>query len=99
LPSLKLLNWKFKVKKQSTTSFFVFAKKFANKIFYFNINVYQIFFDFDVDFDIASNNKFDSNKDINNKTSINIIIVTKIFLNKKDRIIASEIVNCCKCCF
>ncbi len=51
-------------------------------------------FDFDANSNVASNNKFDSNKDVNNKTFINATIITKISLNKKDQIIASEIVNC-----
>jgi len=53
-----------------------------------------MFFDFDTNFDVASNDKFDNNKDVNNKTSINATIVAKIPLNKKDRIIASETSNC-----
>ncbi len=55
-----------------------------------------MFFDFNVNSNVASNNKFDSNKDVNDKTSINATIVTKISLNKKDRVIASKIANCRK---
>jgi len=95
----KATKLKFKVKKQSTTNFFTFAKKFASKTLLINVNIYQIFFDFNVDSNIASNSKFNSNKNIDNKTFINIVVVTKIFLNKKDRVIASKIVNYCKYCF
>ncbi len=76
-----------------TTSFFALAKKFANKTSFFNVDVYQIFFDFDANFDATSDNRFDSNKNINNKTSIDIATVAKISFIKKDRVIASEIVN------
>ena len=92
----KVTKLKLKVKRQSITSFFVFAKKFANKISFLNVDIYQIFFDFDANLDVRSNNKFNSNKDVNDKTFINATIVTKISLNKKNRIIASEIVNCCE---
>ncbi len=92
----KVTKLKLKVKRQSITSFFVFAKKFANKISFLNVDIYQIFFDFDANLDVTSNNKFNSIKDVNDKTFINATIVTKISLNKKNRIIASEIVNCCE---
>ncbi len=92
----KVIKLKLKVKRQLTTNFFALAKKFANKILSFNVNVYQIFFDFDANFNVANDNKFNSNKDVNNKTFINATIVTKISLNKKDQIIASEIVNRCE---
>jgi len=36
----KVTKLKFKVKRQLTTSFFVFAKKFANKISFLNVNVH-----------------------------------------------------------
>jgi len=36
----KVIKLKFKVKRQSTTSFFVFAKKFASKISSFNVDVH-----------------------------------------------------------
>ncbi len=80
----KVTKLKLKVKKQLITSFFVLAKKFASKTLIFNVNVYQIFFNFDANFDATNNNKFDSNKNINDKTSINATIVTKISLNKKN---------------
>jgi len=78
------------------TNFSIFAKKFANKFFSLNVNIYQIFFDFNANSNATSNNEFDSNKNINNKTSIDATIVTKISLNKKDRVIANKIVNCCE---
>ncbi len=36
----KVTKLKLKVKKQSTMSFSTFAKKFASKIFFFNVDVY-----------------------------------------------------------
>jgi len=94
----KVTKLKFKVKRQSTTSFFALAKKFVSKTFSLNVDIYQIFFDSNVDSNVASNNKFDSNKNINNKTSINIATITKVSLNKKNRIIANKIINCRKYC-
>jgi hypothetical protein len=94
----KATKLKLKVKKQSTTSFFALAKKFANKTLSLNIDVYQIFFDFNANFDATSNNKFDSNKDIDDKASIDATTITKISLNKKDRVIASKIASCCERC-
>ncbi len=85
---------KLKIKNQLTTNFFVLAKKFANKIFFLNVDVHQIFFDFDANFDAISNNKLDSNKDVDDKTSINATTITKISLNKKDRMIASVTTEC-----
>jgi len=80
----KVTKLKLKVKKWLTTNFIALTKKFANKIFSLNINIYQIFFDFNANSNVASNNKFNSNKNIDNKTSINIVTITNIFLNKKD---------------
>ncbi len=64
-----------------------------SKIFSLNVDVYQIFFDFNANFDATSNNKFDSNKDVNNKTSIDATTITKISLYIKNKIIANEIVS------
>ncbi len=82
---------KLKIKNISTTSFFVLAKKFANKTLLFIV----VFFDFNVDF-IASNDKFfDSNT--NSEMFINVTIVTKISLNKKDKFIINKIISRRKC--
>jgi hypothetical protein len=89
----KVIKLKLKVKKQLTTSFFVFAKKFASKAPSLNVDVHQIFFDFDANFDVASNDKFNSNKDANDETSIDATTMTKASLNKEDRMIASEIAS------
>jgi len=92
----KATKLKLKVERQSTTNFFALAKKFANKTSSLNVDVYQIFFDFDANSNVANDDKFNSDKNINNKTSIDATIVTKISLNKKDQIIVSEIVNRCE---
>ncbi len=93
----KAIKLKLKVKEQSTTSFSILAKKFANKISFLRVNIYQIFFNFNANFDATSNNRLNSNKNIDNKTSINATTITKISLNKKNRVIASEIVSYCDC--
>lgn len=83
----KVIKLKFKIKNILTTSFFIFAKKFASKIFLSIV----VFFDFNIDFAINNNKFFDNN--IDNKISINIAIVIKIFLNKKNKFIINKIAN------
>jgi len=90
----KVTKLKLKIRRQSITSFFALAKKFASKISSLNVDVYQIFFDFNANSNATSNNRFNSNKDVNNKTSINATTIIKISLNKKNQVIASEIINC-----
>ncbi len=69
---------------------FVFTKKFASKTLFSIVDIYQIFFDFNIDSTTASNNKFSNNKDANNNI-INTATITKIFLNKKNLIIIDKI--------
>ncbi len=88
----KVTKLKLKIKNISTTSFFIFVKKLANKIFLFIV----IFFDFNIDSTISNNQIFDNN--INNKMFINIAIITKISLNKKDKFIINKTINCYKHC-
>jgi len=84
----KVIKLKLKIKNISTINFFALAKKLANKILLFII----VFFDFNIDFAI-SNNKF-FNNNANNKTLINVAIVTKISLNKKNKFIVNKIASC-----
>jgi hypothetical protein len=86
----KVTKLKLKIKNKLIISFFVLAKKFASKTFLFIV----IFFNSNIDSTISNNKFFDSN--INNKMSINIAIITKISLNKKDKFIINKIASCCK---
>jgi len=88
----KVIKLKFKIKNILTTSFFIFAKKFANKTFLSIV----VFFDFNIDFAINNNKFFDNN--IDNKISINIAIIIRIFLNKRNKFIINKIASCCKYC-
>ena len=83
----KVTKLKLKIKNTSTTSFSTFAKKLASKTFLFIV----VFFDFNVD-SIINNNKFFDNN-INNKTSIDTTIVTKISLKKKNKFIINKIAS------
>ncbi len=85
----KVTKLKLKIKNKLTTSFFALAKKFA-KTFLSII----VFFDFNVNFIVNNNKFFDSNT--NNKTFINVTIVTNVSLNKKDKFIIDKIVSCCE---
>jgi hypothetical protein len=82
----KVTKLKLKIKNKSTTSFFALAKKLA-KTFSFVV----VFFDFNVDFTISNDKFFDSNT--NDKTFIDVAIVTKISLNKKDKFIINKIAS------
>ncbi len=84
----KVIKLKLKIKNTSITSSFALAKKLANKTFLSIV----IFFDFNIDF-VINNNKF-FNSNTNSKTSINIIVITKISLNKKKRFIINKIASC-----
>jgi len=91
-PKITKLKLKIKIKNTSTTSFFTLAKKLANKTFLFIV----VFFDFNVEFIVNNSKFFDSNA--NSKTSINTTIVTKISLNKKNKLIINKIASRYKRC-
>ncbi len=88
----KVIKLELKIKNILIINFSTFAKKLANKTLLFIV----VFFDFNINSIVNNNKFFDIN--INNKTSINIVVVTKISLNKEDKFIINKIASCCKYC-